>query len=171
MTDQFNYELDDADMLAAIDRAIAALERPRELMDEIGAAIESAANLRFQTKTDPAGNAWPALSPATIDIYESEWFIKQNPAFAGGIPGTLLERTGQLLASLAHNAGDDFAEIGTSRASKGGRWQIGLLHETGTRNMPRRGFLVADADTSALGADDEAEVLGIVSTYLGSAFG
>lgn len=163
---------DDTELLAAIDRTLALLTAPRDLMDAIGAQLEANAQLRFDTKTDPNGQPWAPLSQATKDIYESDWFIALNPEFAGGIPGSLLQRTNLMRASLTHNAGDDFVEVGTSRATKGGRWQIGMLHETGTRKMPRRGILVADATTGALGADDQADVLSLVNDMIsGSLFG
>lgn len=169
MTDKLTIELQDADLLAAVDRALAALEHPHEMLDAIGARLEGNAEQRFETKTDPSGTAWAPLSPATRAIYESEWFIKLNPTFAGGIPGTLLERTRQMRASLAHNTGDDWVEIGTARATKGGRWQVGTLHEWGTTKMPRRGLLVANPAAGALGAGDQEDVLDIVRRALGAA--
>lgn len=168
---RFQVELQDDEMLAAIDRAIALLEQPGQMMEDIGARIEANAELRFETKTDPKGDPWAPLSPATIEIYNSEWFIKQNPAFAGGIPGSLLERTRQLRASLAHNAGVDYVEIGTSRQVGKKAWQVGALHEWGTEKMPRRGILTADPDAGELGAADQADVLDIVSAALGAALG
>lgn len=170
MAQRFQADWQDEKMLAAIDRALALLQNPGELLDEIGGKLEANAELRFETKTDPTGAAWAPLSPATIEIYKSEWFIKKNPAFKDGIPGTLLERTRQLRASLTHNAGRDFLEVGTSRQVGRKKWQVGALHEWGTEKMPRRGILTANPNTGALGPDDEADVLTIVSNALGSAF-
>ena len=141
------------------------------LLDELGAKLESNANLRFDTKTDPSGQPWAPLSPATKAIYESDWFIERNPAFKGGIPGSLLERTRQLRASLAYNVGADFVDVGTSRKVGRKGWQVGFLMETGTTRMPRRGILVANPETGQLGAGDQADVLAIVNSALGAAFG
>lgn len=168
---QFSIELDDREIRAAISRAIDLLANPTPIFEAIGQRLKTNAELRFDTKTDPTGAAWAPLSPATIEIYQSEWFKKRNPAFVGGIPGTLLERTRQLRLSLAYNAGRDFLDIGTSRATANGRWQIGWLHETGTRRMPRRGFLLANPQTGELGRGDAEDVLDIVATMLGDAFG
>lgn len=170
MAKRFQIDLEDAQILAAIDRALHTLQNPGELMEDIGAKIEANANLRWETKTDPTGKAWAPLSPATKAIYESDWFIERNPAFKGGIPGSLLERTRQLRASLAYNVGADYVEIGTSRQVGKKRWQVGALHEWGTTKMPRRGILTANPDTGELGAGDQADVLAIVSAALGSAF-
>lgn len=173
-----NVTLDNAQLLRAIDAAIARLANPRELLDEIGAAIEGNAQLRFKTKRDPLGVPWPALSPTTIEIYESDWFKARNPKFKArnpkfknGIPGTLLERTRELRNSLAYNTGADWVEIGTNRATKGGKWQIGMLHEWGTVKMPRRGLLTADPETGTLAASDETEILAIVQRAMDEAFG
>ncbi|GAB1388985.1 hypothetical protein MASR1M6_11660 [Rubrivivax sp.] len=166
-------ELDDAALLRAIDAAIAVLARPRVLMTEIGAAVQRNAQRRFDTKTDPAGTAWPALSPTTIAIYESEWFKARNPAFKNGIPGTLLERTRQLRQSLAFSDGDDWVDIGTSRRVPGKsqpHWEVGMLHEWGTRRMPRRGILTADPATGEVGAEDAEDILSVVAAALEGAF-
>ena len=164
-------ELQDEEMLAAIDRALQLLQQPGDLMEDIGAKIEANAELRFDEKVDPTGAPWAPLSPATVAIYESPWFIERNPAFQGGIPGTLLERTRQLRASLAHNAGVDYVEIGTSRQVGKKKWQVGALHEWGTEKMPRRGILTANPQRGELGAGDQADVLAIVNAALSSALG
>ena len=162
----FTIDLEDSALLAAIDRAIARLDRPQDLLQDIGDKLESNARLRFVTKTDPEGKAWAPLGPETVDY----WYKKRWP---GGVPGSLLQRTNELLQSLAHNAGDDFVDIGTSRRVPGKSqpfWQVGLLHEFGTVTMPRRGFLTADPETGRLGAYDEADLLAIVNGYMGSLF-
>jgi len=171
--DHLRIELEDAELLRSINAAIAMLESPRDLMVRIGDKLEESVFRRFSDKTDPDGVSWPPLSPATRDINGSDWFQQRNRAFAGGTPGTLLQRTNQLLTSLNYNAGDDWLEIGTSRqvVGKGGRaWQVGLLHEFGTATMPRRGFLTADPQSGRLGAEDEATVLDIIRQMIGEAF-
>lgn len=168
---RLTFDLDDTAVIAAIDEALASLQRPRELFEAIGAALEQNINLRFQTKTDPEGVAWAKLSSGTIEIYESDWFIKQNPEFKGGIPGTLLQRTNRMLQSLAYNADDAGLEVGFSRSTKGEKWQVALLHEFGTETMPRRGILTADPKEGRLGAQDQADVLDAIRGQLGRLFG
>ncbi len=162
----FQIELDNAELLRAIDGAIELLARPRELMNAIGGKLETNANLRFDTKTDPAGVPWPPLSPVTVNY----WYAQKYP---NGIPGSLLERTRQLRASLGYNAGDDFVELGTSRRVPGKSqpyWEVGVLHEWGTVIMPRRGIFTADPKTGKLGAGDEADVLQVVNDAILGAF-
>lgn len=171
--DPTRITLDDAALLQAIDGAIALLAEPRALFREIGATVQQNAELRFDTKTDPAGVPWPPISPATKAIYESDWFIERNPAFKGGIPGSLLERTRQLRNSLAYNVGPDWVDIGTSRRVPGKSqpyWEVGVLHEWGTRKMPRRGILTADPEAAELGADDQADILQVVQDAIEGAF-
>ena len=170
MSNAVNIEFDDRAMLLAIARALQTLAHPRAMLAQIGAKMEANAQQRFASRTDPSGAAWPALAPATVAIYSSAWFIKHNPAFKGGLPGSLLTRTNQLRQSLAFNASDDALEIGTSRATKGGKWQVGFLHEFGTAKMPRRALLTANAKTGELGAQDRADMLAIVAQTLGRAF-
>jgi phage virion morphogenesis protein len=159
-------ELQDAELLRAIGSALALLEHPRELMEAIGARLESNVQQRFDTKRAPSGAPWPALAPATV----SYWYARKYPR---GIPGSLLERTRQLRASLAFNTGDDWLEIGTSRAVPGKKqpeWQVGFLHEFGTAKMPPRRLLTADPETGTLGEQDQRDVLDILSRHIGEAF-
>lgn len=170
MTQPLTIELEDAELLRAIDATLALLEQPADLMRRIGEQLELNVALRFETKTDPEGQPWAPLSPVTKEIYESDWFIAKNPAFKGGIPGSLLQRTNQLRNSLTHNVGDSWVEIGTNRQTQNQRWQVGLLHEFGTAKMPRRGLLTADPKSGRLGAEDQADVLAIVNGAIGAAW-
>lgn len=157
---------DNAALLQAIDGAIELLSRPQPLLENIGAKLESSANLRFDTKTDPAGVPWPKLSQTTVDVFYAERYPK-------GIPGSLLERTRQLRDSLAYNVGEDWVALGTSRRVPGKSqpfWEVGVLHEWGTRIMPRRGILTADPKTGQLAPGDEADILLIVQDAILGAF-
>lgn len=167
MADSLTIELQDQALLRAINGAVQLFDRPRELMEDIGATIEARANLRFDTKTDPTGAAWPKLS--TSDW--AKYWQKRN--WPNGMPGTLMERTRQLRNSLAHNTGDNWTEIGTTRTVPGvsrPTWEVGFLHEFGTATMPRRGFLTANPNTGTLGAGDQAAILAIIEDALGAAF-
>jgi hypothetical protein len=72
--------------------------------------------------------------------------------------------------SLAHNVSEDGIELGFARATKGGKWEVAMLHEFGTAKMPRRGLMTADPKTGKLGASDEALVLAAVNGYLEGLF-
>jgi len=61
--------------------------------------------------------------------------------------------------------------VGMSRLSDGGEWSIPLLHETGTRRMPRRGIFLADPDAGTLGQQDEALLTEEIQAFLDDVFG
>ena len=144
-------------------RAVARLERPRDLMTTLGAVLEANIEHRFDTKRDPDGNQWADLAETTLARYAAQDKGKRR--------GTVLERTGQMRNSLAANAGDDVVELGMSRLSTGGRWSIPLLHETGTEHMPRRGIFLSDPEAGTLGAGDLADVDQALAAFLDDVFG
>ena len=147
----FTIELDDAALQARLAEVVARLERPGALMDLIGAKLQSNVRLRFNTKTDPNGQAWAPLRESTRKRY-----AKQD----GERPqGTLLQRTGDMLASLDHNFGDSYVEVGFGDP-------VAAFHETGTARMTDRGMLTANPFTGELGAQDREDVLDVVSGYL-----
>lgn len=158
--DYFQIEVQDAELIAALNRAIAKLENPKELMDSIGALIEGKVRQRFIDKVDPLGVLWASRSPNTLARYE--WEKKKY-----GTPiGTLLDRTTHMLGTLTHNAGSDYAEIGFSALVDNGKWQKADLHEFGTKHMPRRGMLMANPEEGTLGEQDRADVVELVDRFL-----
>lgn len=169
MAEFLSIEVTGADELRAeLQRAIQRLQQPHELMEAIGASFVANIERRFDTKKDPNGVAWDKLRPATLERYREEDTNKQG---VHKHRGTILERTGRMRDSLAYNAGDDYVEIGMTRLTDGGRWQIPLLHETGTRRMARRGLFTADPDAGTLGAGDEADLLDEIRGFLDDVFG
>ena len=152
-----------AELRVDLARAVARLERPRDLMATLGGLLEVNIEHRFDTKRDPTGAAWAPLAESTKAGYARQDKGKRR--------GTLLERTGQMRNSLTGSAGDDFVEVGMSRLTAGGRWSIPLLHETGTEHMPRRGIFLADPDAGTLGREDEADISAEVLRFLDDVFG
>lgn len=152
-----------AELQTLLADAVRRLQRPQELMEALAARLEANINERFDRKVDPEGKGWQPLAPATVARY-----AKQDK---GRRQGTLLQRTGQMRASLTSGATDDTAEVGMSRLTDGGKWSIPLLHETGTTRMPRRGIFLADPDDGTLGKQDE-EMLGEeINAFLEDIFG
>ena len=45
--------------------ALRRLERPRDLMQRLGATLEENINERFDSKRDPSGAAWQPLAQST----------------------------------------------------------------------------------------------------------
>lgn len=161
MGDELKIELVGADaMLKRIDAAIARLDEPHALLDAIGAELETAIALRFDLKADAAGHPWAPLAPSTKAGYERK--------YKGGIPGSLLERTRHMRNSLAHNATNEYVEVGFSTDYAG-------YHVTGTKKMPRRdpifGFVNQEGTQGEMGEQDQADVLAVVDSFLADALG
>lgn len=145
MVDRLDIEVTGFEFLSAIDRAASQLEKPVALMNIIGATMEQNIGLRFITKTDPGGNAWLPLAPATL--------ARKKGA------GSLLELSGHGKTSLGYNAGTDFVEVGFGEGYMG-------FHETGTQRMPRRQLLTDDPVAGTLGRQDQADILEDIEAYL-----
>lgn len=152
MTDRFAIELDPAgELLARLDLAIARMGEPGELLDSIGAVMESNIQARFDAKVAPDGTAWSPIKDSTRKRYEKQ--------YNGAVPGSLLERTRHMRDSLAFNVGTGYVEVGFSDPKA-------AYHEYGTRRMEARRLLMANPDTGRLGAADEADLLTEVERYL-----
>lgn len=164
MAEVVSIEVTGAEELRAeLLRAVQRLESPRDLMQALGDRMVGNIERRFDGKRDPDGVPWQPLAESTRRRYAKE--------DGGRRRGTLLERTGQMRNTLTANAGDDYVQVGMSRLSDGGRWQIPLLHETGTRRMPRRGIFLSDPDSGTLGAQDERDLLDEIAGFLDDVFG
>lgn len=152
MADRLTIVLaNEAELTRRLGRMIQRLERPRELLDRIGAALEQNIEFRFDTKQDPDGTAWKPLAPSTRKAYLAK--------YDGNIPGSLLERTRRMRDSLTHNATDAYVDVGFGDPVAG-------YHETGTRRMPRRGLLTDDPVAGTLGDQDREDVLALMNAFL-----
>ena len=147
MVDRLDIEVTGFEFLSAIDRAASQLEKPGALMKLIGATMEENINLRFITKTDPSGNPWLPLAPATLARKKGR--------------GSILELSGHGKSSLGYNLGVDgsFVEVGFGERYMG-------YHETGTQRMPRRQTLTDDFNAGTLGAQDQADILQDIEAFL-----
>ena len=132
------------EFLAALGKKAGNL---RGLMDSIGQEMETRVANRFETQTDPSGAPWIQWADSTIANYPDDG------------NGTILDRYGDMLASLSHQADD-------SSVTWGFATPYAAYHEFGTKRMPRRGMLTEDPDAGTLSADDQAAVLGIIEVYL-----
>jgi phage gpG-like protein len=153
--------------------AVRRLENPRDLMQSLGEVLVQRIQDRFDNKRDPDGVAWAPLADSTRAKYDREDTGASGPR-AGQVVrrGSLLERTRSMRNSLTANAGDDVVEVGMNTVTDGAKqWNISLLHEFGTRRMPRRGLYLSDPEAGTLGAGDEAALLAEVASFLDDVFG
>lgn len=118
----------------------------------IGMEMESRISARFESQSDPFGKPWAPWLPSTVARYPK------------GGSGRILDRYGDMLASLSHKADGKSVTIGFGQP-------YAAYHEWGTKHMARRGLLFADPDAGALAPDDEAAVLAILRTFLHQAIG
>lgn len=117
------------------------------VMDSIGQEMETRVSNRFETQTDPLGVAWSPWAEATKKSYPEDG------------NGRLLDRYGDMLASLAHEADE-------SSVTYGFAMPYAAYHEFGTKTMPRRGLLTADPEAGTLSEADSVAVLELISGYL-----
>lgn len=137
----------DAELLQVLSDMRGRVVNQRPAWDLIGAGLVANADRRFETKTDPAGSPWAPWAPSTAR------------ARAKSGRGTLLELTRMMRTSLNHQAEEDGVAIGLGRSYAG-------FHETGTREMPRRGMLLASLEPPTLGREDRQLVLDTLMEFL-----
>lgn len=118
----------------------------RGLMDEIGQQMETRVSNRFETRTDPSGAPWIQWADSTVASYPDDG------------NGTLLDRYGDMLDSLGHQADDSSVTYGFAQP-------YAAYHEFGTTRMPRRGLLTENPEAGTLSADDQRAVLETIEAY------
>ena len=132
------------DSLAQLYRGMGNLT---PVMQSIGMELESRISGRFESRTDPSGNAWAPWAQSTVDSYPD------------GGNRRLLDRYGDMLASLSHQADANSVRVGFGQP-------YAAFQEWGTEHTPRRGLLFADPDAGTLAEGDEAAVLDILGVWL-----
>jgi len=126
------FELVDQQFRRAIDSLLAASTDLSPLMTTLAGHLAAIPERAFEQQKDPSfGEPWAALSPR---------YAKRKAQKYG--PGKkILEATGEMMASIVPESGEDYAEvvIGSPYA---------IYHQTGTSRMPAR---------PPLGIDEEGE--------------
>lgn len=133
----------DIGVLAGLARLKTAISDMKPVFEAIGAKLEQNVNIRFDTKTDPAGQPWQAWAPSTSAARKREG------------RGTLLEYTGRMRDSLTYEAGSDFVEIGFGVP-------YAKYHEQG-QGVPRRQMLL---DGNSLSKQDTDDVFNVIFKQL-----
>lgn len=175
---QLTVKVDSAQVAAQLARAAQAISNTTPLMAAIGQRLESNISERFDTKTDPAGNAWAPYKAISAAIHK---------AIHGKEPsGSLLQRhIPGLHTGIEHHASADAVEVGltaTVTSKKGNTLSLGAIHEFGTTGrgkkgggaIPRRGMVFGAVTgqgqsaqvTQALSAGDEADVIAIIQRHI-----
>ena len=142
-----DIQTDDSAFRASLAQLERRLGNLTPVMQSIGMELESRISGRFESRTDPAGRAWAPWAQSTVDSY-SDWGNRR-----------LLDRYGDMLASLSHQATANSVRIGFGQP-------YAAFHEFGTTDMPRRGLLFADPDAGTLGEGDQDAVMDILGVWL-----
>lgn len=149
----------------AIRRAIAALENPQPVYEEIGEYLIEQRRQRFIRGTDAWGRAWAAKSPATLERYRRLGYGSLTRPLIG--PGRALSRQIKKFVSR------DGVVIGSALIYSG-VMQRGARR--GAFGTDRRGRPLPWGDIPArpwidLGDDEGAEIVTIVEEHLARALG
>jgi len=155
--------VEDSAFRAKLEKLQASMGNLTPVMSEIGDRLEEKVRQRFETRTDPNGVPWKPWAESTDRGYP--WPNAKTKERLEYGPGNarLLDRHGDMLDSLNHQADANSVTVGFAN-------DYAVFHEYGTQNMPRRGMLLADPDQGSLGEDDEATVLDIINYWLGEAY-
>lgn len=161
MTDQIRIEIDDEQALRAFQRAAAAGRDLSPLMRDIAGVIEDAIERAFQTQSDPeTGEPWAPLAEST------------KKKRSGSAPFAILQDSSSLVQSIG-------SESSATEAAAGVAEIYGVTHQFGAEKgefgATRRGQPIPFGDIPArpflgLSAEDENEILDLVSTYLSDNF-
>ena len=142
-----DIQTDDSAFRASLARLQSRMANLAPVMQSIGMELESRISGRFESRTDPAGRAWAPWAQSTLETYPD------------GGNRRLLDRYGDMLASLSHQATANSVRVGFGQP-------YAAFHEFGTTDMPRRGLLFADPDAGTLGEGDQDAVMDILGVWL-----
>lgn len=120
--------IDDRAVRQALARLRSRTEDLRPVMQDIGEMYVRKIDNQFRDERDPYGTPWQPLSPKTVKRK-----LSQRPRAIAKI----LQNSGLFRSSFSYTATRDSVEIGSNRVTKKGI-PLGILHQLGTRRMPKR---------------------------------
>ncbi|WP_322521161.1 phage virion morphogenesis protein [Guyparkeria halophila] len=140
----------DRSVLNALQRLDDRLTNLTPAMRDIAGVLTDATERAFQDEADPAtGTPWAPLTEATVGM-------------RGGDAHPILQRSGQLAASVTGDWGPDHAVAGTNKVYAAMQ-QFGGITKANSmipyKEIPARPFL-------GIGDEDKNEILDIVRSYL-----
>lgn len=133
---------------------VRELKHMEPVMGSIGTELEAQISGRFETETDPDGEAWAQWSPMTEATYPDDGNRR------------ILDRYGDMLRSLNHKATERTVRVGFGAVASKAKDVYAVYHEFGTDIMPRRGLLFSDPNEGTLGEGDEAAIVAILEDWL-----
>lgn len=145
-----DLEMEDGPILAVLQALHDQVGDMAPAMNEIGMELEGRISARFEVERDPAGQPWAPWADSTVKRYPK----------AGN--KRILDRTGEMLRSLNHQADRNSVTIGFGK-------DYAIYHEYGTDTMKRRGLLTIDPVARLLSPEDEHTVVAILNRHLQAA--
>ncbi|WP_054007877.1 phage virion morphogenesis protein [Cypionkella psychrotolerans] len=150
-------EINDAQVVAALDRLSARMADMSPIMSEIGEVLVNSTTRRFGEGVSPEGVKWAAKSPVTLAAYGAR---KSNRIDVRPLFGP----SGTLNSTISAEHGSDYVQVGS------GRVYAAMMQFGGSKasypnlwgDIPARPFL-------GLSDDDEIEILEIISDAFTSA--
>lgn len=152
-------KLNDAAVMSAFNNLLASANDLTPAMRQIAGIMADAVEDAFANERDPVtGAPWAQLRPVTV-------------MQRGGNAHPILQRSGQLAASVSQDYGNDFAQVGTNKiyastqqfgANRGqfGKTKRGAPIPWG--NIPARPFL-------GIGEHDKVSILDVIHIHLAKA--
>ena len=131
------FSVDNSDLKRWTGKITDRLRDLRAPLTAAGNLIEAKVERQFATETDPDGDPWEALHPATL---------KQKTG------GSILVKTGALRDSFTYIVSGKTLEVGSSSP-------VFEVHDKGILPMPERRIL-------GLNAEDKNEIAGLVKGYV-----
>lgn len=159
----FTIQVDDQELVAALQAMLGRARDTSPLMQDIARVLRNRTEDAFQHETSPFGGRWQDLTEET----------KRRRAKDGHWPGSILQVSGQLAASLSSRAGPDYAEIGVGKGV--GKKGYGAIHQfgglpnmaPGPAAIPMRSFLPISR-SGELPDDVRRELLDLVEDFFRS---
>lgn len=124
------------------------------LMERIGASLLTSSQQRFESKTGPDGDKWPALAASTIAARRR----------AKASPNDILVFRGAMRLSLNYRTGRDNVVI--SMGGTGNSVAYSRLHQLGGRAGRGHKVKIQARPVLGLSRDDEAAIAKIVDQYV-----
>lgn len=126
----------------------------QSVLADVGKEMYKNVAHRFETRTDPTGQAWQAWSPE---------YAKHYPKKGRGF---ILERSGDMINSL------NWAQLTADSVSVGFGMPYAAFHEFGSdkSNLPARSSLFGDPENGIMGRSDEEAILKILEDWLNEPF-
>lgn len=152
--------VDDSAFRATMRRLQDGMSDLTPVMNRIGGTLETNVKNRFQTRTDPNGQAWKPWAASTLKYYPfaGTKYAKGDEGPGNG-NGKLLDRYGTMLDGLSYEPDSNSVRVGFAMP-------YAAFHEFGTKKMPRRGMLMGNPDAGTLGQADERAVIDILNGFL-----